>query len=86
MSPAATIARQPDPMALEIAERRRRLGLSRPQVAVLASVALMPLDRMERGVGRALRHDEAELVLRLLTGLERLRAECAGLPLAAKAS
>jgi DNA-binding transcriptional regulator YiaG len=66
-----------------IAERRRRLGLSQPVLATLAAVPMMALSRAERGIGRALRPDELARLDRVLSAIEHVRAECAGLPLSA---
>ncbi len=79
-------ARTPDSVAPGIAARHRRPRLSQLQRCLLANVALMSLSRAEHGVGRSLRPDETVRVFRMLDGIERLRAECAGLALPAKAT
>jgi hypothetical protein len=74
-----TLARPADPVAQQIATRRRALGLSQPILATLASVSMMVLSKAERGIGRQLRRDEVARLDLVLARLEAVRAEAAQL-------
>jgi predicted transcriptional regulator len=74
----STAPSTPHPTVAEIARRRRRLGMSRPMLASLASVSQPALARAERGL-RELYPSEAERLAAVLDGIEALAHQAVAL-------